>query len=167
MPNNLTQEQKDKLNYDGELTLEALAVLDKYSKACCNTALASRWLHKDYNQVRRILKQPYVRELFKLKLLEAGVTPEKIADTITKGLDATNGVYNQGAHIADEPNWNARQKFAQLSAEIFEVLKYQVKQDVHINQTISDERKIILIDLSKRLTVPVDKPVDSVSQDNT
>jgi hypothetical protein len=129
MENNLTTKQNSKLNYDGELTLEALSVLDIYSKECCNTAATARKLNRSFIRVKKYLNQPYVRELFKLRLMQKGVTPEKIADTIHNGLNAVNGIYYEGNKVTDEPNWSARQRFAQLAAEIFEVLKYQVKQD--------------------------------------
>lgn len=130
---NLTPEQISKLNYDGELTLEALATLDTYIKSCCNITTTAHKLRKGYMQVRRYLKQPFVREIFQLKLLEKGVTPEKVADVIKSGLDAENGIYYEGQEVGQEPNWMARQKFVQLAAEIFEVLKYNNKTDIFDN----------------------------------
>ena len=132
----LTTEQQNLLNYDGELTLEALAALDTYTKQCCNVSATARKLHKGWIATKKLLTQPYVRELFKLKLMQKGVTPDKIAETINAGLEASNGVYSMGAKIADEPNWSARQKFAQLAAEIFEVLKYANKIEVNNNNRI-------------------------------
>lgn len=125
-----------KLDYDGDLTLEALSVLEIYTKQCCNKSATARKLSKTYNRVYQYLKQPYVREFFKLKLLESGVTPQKIAGVIFDGLDASNGVYSEGQKVATEPNWMARQRFAQLAAEILEVLKYQTKVDV-TNNTVN------------------------------
>lgn len=137
MPNNnLTPDELTKLNYDGEMTLEALATLDAYMKSCCNVSTTARKLHKGYIQVRKYLRQPYVREFFQLKLMQKGITPEKIAEVINAGLEATNGVYYEGNKVADENNWMAKQKFVQLACEIFEVLKYNSKVDssVLINQ---------------------------------
>lgn len=144
---NITLEQSKQLNYDGELTLEALSVLDTYSRACCNVKETSRKINKQYIKVRKYLKQPYVRELFKLRLMECGVTPERIAETIKNGLTASNGVYYEGALCADEPNWAARNKFAQLAAEIFEVLKYTNKggdTNVNVGIVITPEDRIEL-----------------------
>lgn len=131
--NNLTPQQEELLNYDGELTLEALAALDTYTKQCCNTSATARKLHKNWLATKKLLTQPYVRELFKLKLMQKGVTPERIAETINLGLQASNGIYHDGVKVTDEPNWSARQKFAQLAAEIFEVLKYANKIEVNNN----------------------------------
>ena len=128
--------QKEKLEYPGELTLEALSLLDIYTKQICNVSATSRKLNKSYIQVRKFLKQPYVRELFQLSLLKKNVTPDRIAEVIDAGLSASNGVYSEGEHIADEPNWNARQKFAQLAAEVFEVLKYNVKSETTVNNNV-------------------------------
>lgn len=131
--NTLLESDKDRLSYPGELTLEALAALDTYIKTCCNVSSTSRKLHKGYIQVRKYLKQPYVRELFQLKLIEKGVTPDKIADVIKSGIEAQNGIYYEGEEVAQEPNWMARQRFIQLAAEIFEVLKYNAKVDIENN----------------------------------
>ena len=130
MPSLLTPDQKQVLEYDGDLTVEALAVLDQYSKSCCNKSLTAKKLHKNYMQVRKFLAQPYVRELFKLKLLEKGVTADKIAETISAGMDATASKYHEGQKIAEDPDWLARHKFVQLAAEIYEVLKYSARVDV-------------------------------------
>lgn len=157
----LTTEQEEVLNYDGEMTLEALSVLDTYAKQCCNVSATSRKLNKTYLRVRKYLAQPYVREIFKLKLLEKGITPEKIADDIKAGLEASNGVYYEGDKCADEPNWSARHKFLQLAAEVFEVLKYNNKVDVNINNviTMSKEEKESRIDRLVRLSksLPIKK----------
>lgn len=142
--------------YKGELTLEALASLDTYTKSCCNVAETSRRLNKKYMFVKHYFKQPYVREIFQLRLLQKGITPEKIAEVIKSGLEATNSIYHEGSKIADEPNWMARHRFVQLAAEIFEVLKYQVKVDnngTHISNiiynlnpdTISDRERAIVL----------------------
>jgi len=144
MPNLLTKEQQEQLDYPGDLTLEALAVLDAYQKSCCNISTTSKKLKKQYAKVRQLLKSPYVRELFKLKLLEKGITPERIADGIKAGLDATNGVYYEGNKVEDEPNWGARQKFNQLACEIYEVLKYNNKIDM--NQVNIGPETIVLVD---------------------
>lgn len=137
--NNLTPEQSATIEYKGDLTLEALACLDTYTKQCCNVSATSRKLQKSYNRIRNYLKQPYVREIFKLKLLQKGVTPDRIAEVVAAGLNATNGVYYEGNEVNQEPNWAARQKFAQLAAEIFEVLKYQTK--IEVNNSVNVENK--------------------------
>ncbi len=158
----LTQEQQDLLNYDGEMTIEALAALDTYVKQCCNVSATSRKLHKSYVATKRLLRQPYVRELFKLKLMQKGVTPDKVAQVIQEGLEAMNGVYYEGNKVADEPNWAARQRFAQLAAEIYEVLKYQVKQDnnFNLNQVNIDNLNIDkLIAEAQRRGVPLPLPI--------
>ena len=136
----LNSEQQAVVNYDGELTLEAISVLDTYSKTCCQKSATARKLKKSLQQVNKYLKQPFVRDIFKLKLLQKGITPEKIAQTILEGLDAehTVSVYDDDAEHGErarvtEPDWQARVKFTQLAAEIFEVLKYQVKADVSID----------------------------------
>lgn len=125
--NNLTTQEIEKLNYPGDLTLEALSVIDTYRKMCCNKAATARQLNKTYQKVYQLLKQPYVRDLFKLKLIEKGITPDRIAESIDKGIDAQNGIYYEGGKVNEEPNWAARQKFTQLACEILEVLKYGVK----------------------------------------
>ena len=151
-----------KLEYPGELTLEALATLDVYIKQCCNSAATARKLHKQYLQVRKYLKQPYVREIFQLKLMQKGITPEKIADVIKAGCDATNGVYYEGGKVADEDNWAARQKFVQLACEIFEVLKYQYKIDNNVlfNQyNITNLQGEALVAEAKRRGIPIPEPI--------
>ena len=142
---NLTLEQSVKLNYNGELTIEALATLDTYTKSCCNTSATARKLHKGYMQVRKYLRQPFVREIFQLNLLKKGITPDKIAEVIREGISATNGVYHEGKKVADEVNWIARQRFVQLVAEIFEVLKYQAKVDNNnlINIQVNNIKQVI------------------------
>lgn len=159
-PNSLlTPEQEEILGYEGDLTLEALSVLDTYAKECCNISSTSKKVNKHYLRVRRYLQQPYVREIFKLKLLEKGITPEKIANDIKAGLEASNGVYYEGGKCADEPNWTARHKFLQLAAEVFEVLKYNNKVDVTVSNTITmkpEEQKSRierLIRLSKSINI--------------
>lgn len=154
--------QLSKLNYAGEMTLEALATLDTYIKQCCNTSVTARKLHKQYLQVRRYLKQPYVRELFQLQLLKKGITPEKIAEVIKEGVDATDGIYYEGEKVASEPNWNARQRFVQLACEIFEVLKYQSKNgdSFNINQyNITNLQGEALIAEAKRRGIPIPEPI--------
>ena len=159
MPLNPTSQDLTKLNYDGELTVEALATIDTYIKTCCNTAATSRKLRKHYIQVRKYLKQPYVRELFQLKLMERGVTPDRIAETIANGIKAENGVYHEGNKVASEPNWAARQKFVQLAAEIYEVLKYVNKVDGNVsvsNQIIlvaPEKKESIVAVQSKRISI--------------
>jgi len=147
MENSLSEEKKDlpDLDYPGEMTLEALSVLDTYAKQCCNTSATAKKLNKTWTKVKKYLGQPYVRDIFKAKLLEKGVTPERIAEVVLSGLDAVNGIYYEGNKCADEPNWQARQRFTQLAAEIFEVLKYQTKVDVSVNNIIltPDERKTL------------------------
>jgi len=66
--------------------------------------------------------------------------------------------------VSDEVNWIARQKFIQLAAEIFEVLKYNVKQDgntfnqVNIHMTQEDKenriKRIILMTRKLKLSEP-------------
>ena len=152
-----------KLNYDGELTLEALATLDAYMKSCCNISTTAKKLHKRYLQVRRYLRQPYVRELFQLSLMKKGITPDKVADTITAGIEANKKVYFEGSEVAQDPDWLARQKFIQLACEIYEVLKYTTKVDVmdnsrhlHIPSLQGEE----LVNEAKRRHIPLPPEIE-------
>lgn len=131
--NLLNAEQKEILNYNGELTIEAISVLDTYSKTCCSKSLTAKKLKKSFQSVNKYLKQPFVRDIFKLKLLEKGVTPEAIAETIQQGLYAEHTICNKDGILGTEPDWHARHKFVQLASEIFEVLKYNTKVDVELN----------------------------------
>ncbi len=161
--NNLTIDELTKLNYDGEMTLEALATLDMYMKQCCNVSATARKLHKGYLQVRKYLRQPYVREIFQLKLMEKGTTPDKIAEVIKGGVEANRNVYYLGAKVSEDSDWLARQKFVQLACEIYEVLKYNSKIDsnVLINQfNITNLQGEALIREAQKRNIPLPPEIE-------
>ena len=139
------------LGYDGELTCEALALIDLYVKNACSpnkTARQWRELTKQRKNVAQYFRQPMIRELFLLKLLEKGVTIDKIAETINDGLSAMRGIYFEGDKVADEPNYDARFRFAQLAGELYGVLKYNTKVN------IDHDNKFVIVDRREKEVIP-------------
>ena len=139
------------INYPGELTLEALATIDVYTKTCCNVNATRKKLNRSYIRVKKYLSQPYVRDIFKSRLLEKGITPEYIAEKIMQGL---NAIDRDG-----KPEWHAIHKYTQLACEVFEVLKYNSKNEVidnsrHINITNLQGEELIAEAKQRNIPIP-------------
>ena len=119
----------------GELTTKALLLLETYLRCGCDKAKTAKVLDRDYFSVYQQLHQPYVRNIFKKVCIEKGITFNKLAETLSDGLNATRtftktSVDSKGNLVEKEiekPDRSMRFKYLNTALEVFDVLKYNVK----------------------------------------
>ena len=85
----------------GELTTKALLVLKKYLECGCDKKKTAKQLERNYSSVYQQLRQPYVRNIFKMLLVEKGITLGKLAKVLDEGLDAKKVI---SAQVIVTPN---------------------------------------------------------------
>ncbi len=157
----------------GELTTKALLLLKTYLECGCDKKKTANRLRKNYSQVYNQLHQPYVRNIFKMRLLEKGITFYRLAKVLDEGLDAkkvvgylnnkTQGVEKVSDEFVEVPDYPTRHKYLNTALESFEVIKYPVKVEQTNNFTsirdsfnnLSDEE---LIEQARQrgISLPVD-----------
>ena len=130
------------MNDRGELTTKALQLLKVYLECGCNKVTTARRLGKSYTQVYSQLHKPYVRNIFKMLLLERGITFDKLAKVMDEGLGATkitgylnnkvDGVEKVSDEFIETPDYATRHKYLNTALEAFEILKYNVKVDATV-----------------------------------
>lgn len=131
----------------GVLTTKAVLLLNDFLMCGLNVKKTALKENRSYQSTYTQLHQPYVQRIFQELLQEMGVTKDKLAQRLNEGLDATkvvgylNNKVKGTQKVSDEfvevPDYQIRHKYLTTALECLDIIKYNNKVDVKVNNTVN------------------------------